>query len=103
MSEVPLNWRIGRSGTESCWALRALPFGEISRGEKMALRGTDPESYITEYTLVYEDNQSITNPRKFDVHACNFGKKGSKLFHECGLRISVAREFIDYKTSMITH
>jgi len=22
----------------------------------MALRGTDPESYITEYTLVYEDN-----------------------------------------------
>ena len=27
----------------------------ISRGEKMALRGTDPESYITEYTLVYED------------------------------------------------
>ena len=21
----------------------------------MALRGTDPESYITEYTLVYED------------------------------------------------
>jgi len=28
--------------------------GEVSREEKMALRGTDPESYITEYTLVYE-------------------------------------------------
>jgi len=28
---------------------------EVSRGEKMARRGTDPESYITEYTLVYED------------------------------------------------
>jgi len=28
---------------------------EVSRGEKMSLRGTDPESYITEYTLVYED------------------------------------------------
>ena len=24
----------------------------------MALRGTDPESYITEYTLVYEDSNS---------------------------------------------
>ena len=23
----------------------------------MALRGTDPESYITEYTLVYEDDK----------------------------------------------
>ena len=27
----------------------------VSRGEKMAVRGTDPESYITEYVLVYED------------------------------------------------
>ena len=32
-------------------------FGEISRGEKMTLRGTDPASYVTEYTLVYEDYQ----------------------------------------------
>ena len=30
-------------------------FGEFSRGEKMAFRGTDSESYITEYTSVYED------------------------------------------------
>ena len=29
--------------------------GEVSRGEKMTLRGTDPESYITEHTLVYEE------------------------------------------------
>ena len=27
----------------------------VSRGEKMLYAGTDPESYITEYTLVYED------------------------------------------------
>ena len=25
--------------------------GEVSRGEKMLYSGTDPESYITEYTL----------------------------------------------------
>jgi len=30
--------------------------GEVSRGEKMLFSGTDPESYITEYTLVYEDD-----------------------------------------------
>ena len=30
--------------------------GEVSRGEKVLYSGTDPESYITEYTLVYEDN-----------------------------------------------
>ena len=30
--------------------------GEFSRGEKMLESGTDPESYITEYTLVSEDN-----------------------------------------------
>ena len=24
--------------------------GEVSRGEKIALRGTDPESHVTEYT-----------------------------------------------------
>ena len=25
----------------------------------MALRGTDPESYIAEYTLVYEENSGV--------------------------------------------
>ena len=30
---------------------------EVSREEKMALRGTDPDSYITEYTLVYEEKR----------------------------------------------
>ena len=34
--------------------------GEVSRGEKMAFRGTDPESYITEYT--YEDNVTDFRP-----------------------------------------
>ena len=29
--------------------------GEVSRGEKMLYSGTDSESYITEYTLLYED------------------------------------------------
>ena len=40
-----------------------LPFvttsGEVSPGEKMALRGTDPESYITEHTLLYEDKAHL--------------------------------------------
>ena len=31
-------------------ANRGENFGEVSRKEKMALLGTDPESYITEYT-----------------------------------------------------
>ena len=31
------------------------PYGEVSRGEKMLCSTTDPEWYITEYTLVYED------------------------------------------------
>ena len=29
--------------------------GEVSRGEKIIYSGTDPESYSTEHTLVYED------------------------------------------------
>jgi len=29
--------------------------GEFPRGEKIIYSGTDPESYITEYTLVYEE------------------------------------------------
>ena len=33
--------------------------GEISRGEKMLSSGTDPESYITEYTSVHEDEFSL--------------------------------------------
>ena len=31
--------------------------GEVPRGEKMLYAGTEPESYITECTLVYEDYQ----------------------------------------------
>ena len=31
-----------------------LKVGEVSRGEKMTLRGAHSKSYITEYNLVYE-------------------------------------------------
>ena len=34
----------------------------VTSGEKMLLSGTDPESYITEYTLVYEDRNASTAP-----------------------------------------
>ena len=33
-----------------------MPSGEVPRGEKMLYYGTDPESYITEHTLLYEEN-----------------------------------------------
>ena len=36
--------------------------GEVPRGEKMLYSGTDPESYITEYTSVYEN-------KRIHVHA----------------------------------
>ena len=36
-------------------AVDRLRVGEVQHGEKMLYSGTDPESYITEYTLVYED------------------------------------------------
>ena len=32
---------------------------EVSRGEKMLISGTDPESYITEYTLGYEYKKGV--------------------------------------------
>ena len=34
---------------------RTFRAGEVPRGENMLYSGTNPESYITEYTLVYED------------------------------------------------
>ena len=33
-------------------------YGEVPRREKMLYSGTDPESYITEYTLVYENKRT---------------------------------------------
>ena len=36
--------------------------GEVSRGKKKTLRGTDPESYIT---LVYEDQRRLSSARMF--------------------------------------
>ena len=47
-----------------------LRVGEVSRGEKMALRGTDPESYITEYTLVYEEYISLRTVHCVRRSAC---------------------------------
>ena len=32
--------------------------GEVPRGEKMLLFGTDPESFITEYTFAYEESMA---------------------------------------------
>jgi len=37
--------------------------GEVPRGEKMLYSGTDPESYITEYTSVYEEKRPAMGPR----------------------------------------
>ena len=36
--------------------------GVVPRGEKMLYSGTDPESYITEYTLVYEEKFADWRP-----------------------------------------
>ena len=36
----------------------SLRVGEVSLGEKMLYSGTDPQSYITECTSVYEKNRS---------------------------------------------
>ena len=51
--KLPLvTWR----GIAKRWLIDSRLVGrEVSRGEKMALRGTDPESYITEHTSAYED------------------------------------------------
>jgi hypothetical protein len=38
--------------------------GEVPRAKKMLLSETDPESYLTEYTSVYEDDsRRITEKR----------------------------------------
>jgi hypothetical protein len=36
--------------------------GEVSRGKKMLLSGTDPESYVAEYNLVNEDKIFVPPP-----------------------------------------
>jgi len=36
--------------------LDRLRIGEVPRREKLLFSGTDPASYITQYTLVYEDH-----------------------------------------------
>ena len=46
----------------------AQPHTLVSQGGKMALRGTDPELYITKYTLVYEENKECTIVTWRDTH-----------------------------------
>jgi len=49
---------------------------KVSRGEKMLYSGTDPESYITEYSLVYEDKRfgkRLTPVEAFTLHGTNPG------------------------------
>ena len=43
-----------------------LSAGEVPRGEQTPYSGTDPESYITEYTLIYEEE-------RLDLHASRKG------------------------------
>ena len=38
-----------------------LRTGEVPRREKMPYSGTDPESYVTVYTLVYKDDTDDEN------------------------------------------
>ena len=58
---IPVQSTLIDSGLVGCKVffihqIRPVVSGEVSRGEKMLYSGTDPESYITEYTVVYEDN-----------------------------------------------
>ena len=41
---------------------------QVSRGKKITLRATDPESYITEYILVYEEKQSLDRSKSSSVN-----------------------------------
>jgi len=45
----------GGGSARECVAQGRAPSATHVHGEKMLEYGTDPESYITEYTLVYED------------------------------------------------
>jgi len=52
--------------------------GEVSRGEKMLYSGTDPESYITEYTLVYKEKHLRSNVHATSVRVVD---SPSKVLH----------------------
>jgi len=55
-SAKPPVWLVRAGGGNCCsYKLLVVRIGEVPRGEKMLFSGTDPESYITEYTLVYEE------------------------------------------------
>ena len=53
--------------------------GEVSRGEKMLYFGTDPESYITEYTLVYEDHLFNWFPLRSKADLGNCAEEGERV------------------------
>jgi len=37
--------------------------GEVPQGEKILYSGADPESYITEYTIIYKDKTLLHRAR----------------------------------------
>ena len=51
---------------------RQLSPREVPREEKMLFEGTDPESYVTKYTLVYEDYclSVIDDGQAWHMQAC---------------------------------
>ena len=53
--------------TDSRW--REVDSGEVPRGQKMLYPGTDPESYITEYTLVYEDKRFLARVKSALIYS----------------------------------
>ena len=44
-------------------SMKISMIGEVPREEKMLYSGTDPESYITEHTIVYENRRIYGNDR----------------------------------------
>ena len=52
--------------------LAAMISGEVPRGEKMLYSGTDPESYITKHTLVYEDKILLLSVDAEEAHDAQY-------------------------------
>jgi len=54
--------------------------GDVPRGENMLYSGTDPESSITEYTLVYKDKKKYSGMKERHV-AVNRGLSSIAIAH----------------------
>ena len=52
--ECSVHWGLGSVFSVQC-SVFSVQCGEVSPGETMFCSGTDPESYITENALAYED------------------------------------------------